>query len=532
MKNIVICSDGTGNSANKNRGTNVFKLFEALDLNGHREPYNNHPQQVAFYDDGVGTEKTRMFRILGGAFGLGLSRNVKQLYTELCRCYVPGDRIYLFGFSRGAFTVRTLAGLVVHCGIIGRKESTTDRALDDLVNQAYERYREQYWAWIPMLLDKCKRDKPTSDFRRLYGIKHERYAPNGEVPIRFMGVWDTVDAVGFPIAGMAEVWNRVVYRFKFNNNDLNPLVLQACQALSIDDQRLTFKPELWHQSTPSDDVRRHNMMMESWGESADAESIEQVWFSGVHSNVGGGYPKQGMSLVTLDWMMTKAEDAGLHFLSGPRELIAGQRNVDDKLYDSRSGVAKYYRYQPRVIADLCANKSTEPKIHVSALRRIARATEGYAPGNLPANLRIVATHTKASPLAREEAHALNALEARIQGDLKRHRDVFAAAEKWVRRRQWSQYGFWSLSVAVLLWVGVRHGTDGHLLSGLADALPVPFCWVVNSIATDPLAAGTLLVAAASLYAVARLGRAKLDHIYSSFWRTVLPTPGLGEPRDS
>jgi len=532
MKNIVICSDGTGNSANKGRGTNVFKLFEAVNLNGHREPYNNHPQQVAFYDDGVGTEKTRVLRILGGAFGLGLSRNVKQLYTELCRCYVPGDRIYLFGFSRGAFTVRTLAGLVVHCGIIERKESTSDRELDDLVKQAYERYRKQYRAWLPMLLDKCKRAKPASDFRHLYGVKDDVHAPNGEVPIRFMGVWDTVDAVGFPIAGMAEIWNQAVYRFKFNNNHLHPLVLQACQALAIDDQRLTFKPELWHKPDPRDDERRRETKIKSWDESDETASIEQVWFSGVHSNVGGGYPKHGMSLVALDWMMTRAEGAGLHFLSGPRELIAGQRNADDKLYDSRSGLAKYYRYQPRIISDLCAEKSTEPRIHVSVIRRISRATEGYAPGNIPANLEIVTTNPESPPVVGENHHPLSELQERIGGALERDRGVFAAAAKWVWLRQASQFGFWGLSAAVLLWVYARYGAtvDGHALSSVADALPMPFGWVVNSIMTDPIVAGFLLVVAVSLYAVARLGRAKLDHIYSSFWRTVLSTPGLGEPR--
>ena len=113
-KNIVICSDGTGNTAIKGRGTNVFKLFEAVDLNGHRTNLSLDAQ-LAFYDDGVGTTGVTLLKLLGGVAGVGLARNVRQLYRELSRVYDPGDRIFLFGFSRGAFTVRTLAGMIGTC---------------------------------------------------------------------------------------------------------------------------------------------------------------------------------------------------------------------------------------------------------------------------------------------------------------------------------------------------------------------------------------------------------------------------------
>src|SRR5262245_56889357 len=116
-KNIVICSDGTGNTAILGRGTNVFKLFEAIDLNGHRTDPHLVPQ-IALYDDGVGTERFKPLKIFAGMTGFGLSRNVKQLYKELVRVYDPGDRLFLFGFSRGAFTVRTLAGLITTCGMV------------------------------------------------------------------------------------------------------------------------------------------------------------------------------------------------------------------------------------------------------------------------------------------------------------------------------------------------------------------------------------------------------------------------------
>ncbi len=125
-KNIVICSDGTGNRDIKGRGTNVFKLFEAVDTNGHRLDPMLRPQ-VAFYDDGVGTSNFLPLKLAGGAFGYGLGRNVRQLYKELIRIYDPGDRIYLFGFSRGAFTARTLAGFITTCGLLNPKKLKSNR---------------------------------------------------------------------------------------------------------------------------------------------------------------------------------------------------------------------------------------------------------------------------------------------------------------------------------------------------------------------------------------------------------------------
>ena len=142
-KNIVICSDGTGNSAIKGRGTNVFKVFEAIDLNGHKTQPELGPQ-VALYDDGVGTEDFKPLKIFAGATGFGLSRNVKQLYKEFVRIYDPGDRIFLFGFSRGAFTVRTLVGLIATCGILDVDKLQTADDLESAVNKTYKVYRKSY----------------------------------------------------------------------------------------------------------------------------------------------------------------------------------------------------------------------------------------------------------------------------------------------------------------------------------------------------------------------------------------------------
>ena len=148
-KIIAVCSDGTGNTAIKGRGTNVFKIFEAIDVNSWRDPdaVGSTPrtiEQVAIYDDGVGTGPFLLWRLVSGAFGIGLARNVKRLYRELIRVHEAGDRIFFFGFSRGAFTVRTLAGLVDTCGIpaIGLCESEED--LERIVKRAYGVHRVRF----------------------------------------------------------------------------------------------------------------------------------------------------------------------------------------------------------------------------------------------------------------------------------------------------------------------------------------------------------------------------------------------------
>ncbi len=381
-KNIVICSDGTGNTSIMGRGTNVFKLFEAIDLNGHRTDPAVRPQ-IAFYDDGVGTSNFKLWKIVTGAFGLGLSRNVRQLYKELVRIYDGGsdpDQIFLFGFSRGAFTIRTLAGLIANQGILPRRSGDDPLTLDRRIKQAYKAYRRCYRPWL-------WRQWPWSKLFPVPDRAQARDAPR----IRFVGVWDTVDAVGLPFH-IGDFWNRVVYQFKFESRDLSTIVDQACHALSIDDERAEFAPVLWNETN-------------------DHGRVEQVWFAGVHSNVGGGYPKQGMSLVALDWMMEKADHAGLRFLGADRELYRAHANVDDKLYDPRAGLGIFYRWKPRDIAHLCRQAGiSKPAVHVSVLERIAHGTEDYVPGNIPDDAQVWPT-----PQAAATANAFMATRAAALG---------------------------------------------------------------------------------------------------------------------
>src|SRR5687767_5764475 len=197
-KNIVLLSDGTGNAAGKVWRTNVWRLFQSLDLTNSR--------QVAIYDDGVGSSAFKPLAILGGVFGWGLKRNVLDLYKFLCRNYEPDARIYLFGFSRGAFTIRVLLGLVAHQGLV-RYE--TEAELRRRAVGAYRAYRKARFHSVSHVetLFRVVRD----GVLRLLG---RDYRPTDNIPappIRFVGLWDTVAAYGLPIEEMTRGVNQWIW---------------------------------------------------------------------------------------------------------------------------------------------------------------------------------------------------------------------------------------------------------------------------------------------------------------------------------
>lgn len=390
-KNIILCSDGTGNTAIKGRGTNVFKLFEALDLTSHREHPERDPQ-VAFYDDGVGTQNFKPLKIFAGMTGYGLSRNVKSLYKELVRVYDKGDQIFLFGFSRGAFTVRTLTGLIARCGLLDRDKLRSKEDLDSAVKQVYRVYRRCYRTRLAELFKGKVDTDITKEFKKTRCLPYE-------VKIKFLGVWDTVDAVGMPFH-LSDVLNLTIYRFKFPDARLSSIVERAYHALAIDEQRHSFSPLLWDESNGETRAR-------------------QVWFPGVHSNVGGGYPKQGISVVALDWMMTAAEEAGLRFIHEDRRFYRDHVNFDDKLYDSRSGLGIFYRWKIRDIEALCAESSIEPKVHLSTFERIAHGAEGYSPGNLPRSIKLEVTPLPISA----SAESLQRRAEKVEGALNQNASI-------------------------------------------------------------------------------------------------------------
>jgi uncharacterized protein (DUF2235 family) len=452
MKNIILCSDGTGNAGGKGYGTNVWRLFTALDLN------NPAFAQVAYHDDGVGSRDNPIVKAVGGAFGLGLRRNLRQLYQFLVDNYEPGDQIYIFGFSRGAYTARALAGLIANCGIVDRNKYRDDGKLKDLAKEAIGIRRKAFVRGVSKQLSRkvvehagAAAKQKAAAFRAEHCVRVEG---DTLVRIRFVGVWDTVDAYGLPFDHLADFIHYCIYPFRFPDAKLSPQVDNARHAISIDDERHSFHPVLWDEK----------------GEKPDR--IKQVWFSGVHSNVGGGYPKQGLTLVSLDWMMEGAEQAGLKFIPDVREAIRASANPYDKLSNSRAGLALYYRYKPRDVAKIAKDCSIDtPCVHTSVLRRIQAGTEGYAPLNLPSDFRVAVTGGLNSALPAKVRTALAGI-ARRKDRAPLLRQVFGAATL----RRLAHYGLLgiTLAVAVLAYLVRNTPTDepsSNFASAAAVAVP-------------------------------------------------------------
>ncbi len=385
-RNIVLLSDGTGNSAAKVWRTNVWRTFEALDLSGN--------DQVAFYDDGVGTSSFKPWAILGGAFGFGLKRNVVDIYKFACRNYRDkDDRIYGFGFSRGAFTIRVVLGLILNQGLISAQD---EAQLDKKARAAYRQYRRERYHTVWHIEDLFRA------IRDLFLPKDYDKADNRTVgKIRFIGVWDTVAAYGAPLDEMTRGISRWIWPLELPTHTLDrSRVTRACQALALDEERTTFHPELWNERVePPVEFDPHQER------SIGDEQVSQVWFAGVHSNVGGGYPDDALAYIPFVWMITEAQRCGLKFKSDavpPPALPAdpdtfknaiSKRDKDGRLYDPRKGLGGYYRYGPRKLVELCHYKYSKkeddqvlierPKIHETVFRRIGNHAHAYAPVGLP-----------------------------------------------------------------------------------------------------------------------------------------------------
>ena len=262
MKNIIFCADGTWNHpADPNTvsttDTNVYKLYKALPTTATQCPR---------YDDGVGAGDPLFQHILAGAFGTGLFQKIREGYTKIAHDYNAGDQIFLFGFSRGAYTARSIGGMLAACGL---PQQLTDDAIDD----AFNMYR--------MKPDSPERAAAKANLVAKYG--------NQPVTIAMIGVWDTVGSLGVPsvVGGVDPVL------YGFLDTKLSASVKAAYHAISIDERRKAFPPTLWVSDNVPDQI------------------LEQVWFSGCHSGVGGGCPNSGLSDITLKWMLEKCVKHGL-----------------------------------------------------------------------------------------------------------------------------------------------------------------------------------------------------------------------------
>jgi len=369
-KNIVLFSDGTGDSAARPFKTNVWRLYQAIDI--EQSTGSIDPEQIVYYVNGVGTERLKPIAKIGSALGLGVWKNVQDLYIFVCRNYEIGDHIYGFGFSRGAFTIRLLMGLIGKCGLL---KADSEAELVKCVKMAHEAYRRDF------LIRASKRRhmiyhhilRPPKYFKCGAIDLGEAGCKQVFPDIRFVGVWDTVDAYGMPVDELKLAIDERVWPMSFADRDPSDRLLTIRHALALDEDRQSFRPVLWNEVVS--------------GRHLSPERIQQVWFSGVHSNVGGGYPDDGLALTALDWMMGEAEKVGLRYNDLARETISAGVNPDGEQYDSRAGIGGYYRYGPRHVAALCHDTARgvdvpTVRVHPAALERISAWRRDYEPISL------------------------------------------------------------------------------------------------------------------------------------------------------
>lgn len=335
MKRLIICCDGTWNApekegAEKSSSTNVLKILRAI------APVDAHGvSQIRYYCQGVGTGNI-LDRFTGGAFGKGLSDHIQECYRFLANNYCPGDEIYIFGFSRGAFTARSLGGLIGALGLI------TPRQLGKLPDG---------WKYYRM----TKEERETPDGQKLLRNLDERIP---SVPIKLIGVWDTVGSLGIP----GDLFSGIRLKdFEFHDVTLGANVETALHAIAIDEKRKNFMPTLWDKTLTN-----------------PKQIMEQVWFAGVHSNVGGGYPDNGLSDCALDWMIRRVEaHTDLEF--DPQYIDQNVRKAPgNTLYDSSDG------FPWSLLGEYVREIALGDTVHRSVDQRRRAATQpSYTPGNLP-----------------------------------------------------------------------------------------------------------------------------------------------------
>jgi uncharacterized protein (DUF2235 family) len=285
IKRLALFFDGTWNEPGDN--TNVWRLYLMLADQGA-----DGMRQVKYYNQGVGTHWYD--ELTGGAFGVGLQENVRAGYRWLMENYNEGDEVFLFGFSRGAFTARGLVGLVARCGLL-----KPDAPMSFI--QLFERYQRGDSA-TPIYDLKYFKKKPDSelDFEERVLVHHAWYHPQ---MIKMVGVWDTVGSIGVPFGNIPGVSRRTL---RFINTNLSTVAAHSYQALALDEQRQPYWAMLWT-------AFELNSPDETATVRAQKCFIEQRWFAGAHANLGGGYRSDLLPNRPLKWLYDKAAACGLGF---------------------------------------------------------------------------------------------------------------------------------------------------------------------------------------------------------------------------
>ncbi len=322
-KNIVVFSDGTGQEGGVDANTNVYKLFQMI------ERRSEH--QVSFYDRGLGTTGTRKF--LGKTCGYGISYNILECYRFIYDTYNDGDRIFLFGFSRGATTMRSLAGFIDLFGMLPQSRP-------ELIEKAYEIYEIE---------SRQERLRKADAFLQA----------NCSLwcDIHFIGVWDTVAALGVPFTTLSLLLDKMpMFKHQFHDLTLSRRVRHARHALAIDDERKSFLPTLW-----SSEIQPH-------------QTLKQVWFAGMHTDVGGGYVEQNLSDIPFEWMAREAIREGLRISA--RHEVESRPSERGVMHDSRkdSRLTRLFSKKAR-----SWDRADAPVVHESVRQRSRHAALGYTP---------------------------------------------------------------------------------------------------------------------------------------------------------
>ncbi|MCU1322588.1 MAG: hypothetical protein JWM43_2237 [Acidobacteriaceae bacterium] len=384
-KNIVICCDGTANQFSKDR-TNVVKLFYMLE--------QETSQQIAYYHPGVGTMEPvgalttvarKLTRVLGLAFGYGIASDIQNAYTYLMNHYQEGDKVYLFGFSRGSYTARAICSMLSLYGLLSPGN-------DSMVTYAVR---------MMFAIQRAEKTKPTKDTHDAVAEYFQLAADfkaamgRGECKPHFVGVWDTVSSVG---------WFTDSLKLPFTAD--NPDIAIGRHAISIDERRAFFRTNRWIPS-PAQSVH-------------GPRDLQQVWFAGVHCDVGGGYPEatSGLSKIALEWMVEEAKAAGLLVNLERQNEVLGirpggryvQPDPDGLMHEELKGAWKIAEWIRRPRYDSTTGKTTKQANH--GKRRIIPANacvhdsvflrEGGAYAErikLPAGVQRVYTRSHSSPIA-------------------------------------------------------------------------------------------------------------------------------------
>ena len=298
MAIIAIFCDGTWNSFDNPDQTHVARFSQAC---------AETVDQMPMYFQGVGTGEGMisdmgrwLSKVGGGVFGWGLTRNLKAAYHEVCKCYEPGDKIMVFGFSRGAYTARSLVGMIRKCGILSDPTAQNlRRAVRLYRRRGSENTPDKPHIWAERrALSPQFATSPKDVIRRADG--------SALVRVSYVGVWDTVGALGVPrsvLGPIASLWNR---RYSFHDTSLSGLVEQARHAVALDERRVLFEPCLWDNLETSQAGPGLN-----FGDQSETRRYQQKWFVGNHGIVGGSVAPMGLAMASLVWIWQGAEDAGL-----------------------------------------------------------------------------------------------------------------------------------------------------------------------------------------------------------------------------